>query len=67
MYTGVVLVAFLLIKIQKGALIVNDKAREERNTYMREWRKKNRDRVREYNSSYWERKSKSKREEEQSI
>ena len=37
---------------------MNDKAREARNAYMREWRKKNRDRVREYNSSYWERKSK---------
>ncbi|AOY55024.1 hypothetical protein [Clostridium perfringens] len=46
---------------------MNDKAREERNAYMRAWRKKNRDRVREYNSSYLERKSKSKREEEQSI
>ncbi|EHK2357035.1 hypothetical protein ACSXDI_06170 [Clostridium perfringens] len=37
---------------------MNDKAREERNAYMRAWRKKNRDRVKEYNSSYWERKSK---------
>ncbi|MDU7066738.1 MAG: hypothetical protein E6343_01960 [Clostridium perfringens] len=37
---------------------MNDKAREERNAYMRAWRKKNR--VKEYNSSYWERKSKSK-------
>lgn len=46
---------------------MNEKAREERNAYMRAWRKKNKDRVREYNSSYWERKSKSKRQEEQSI
>lgn len=46
---------------------MNDKAREERNAYLRAWRKKNKDRVREYNSSYWERKSKSKRQEEQSI
>ncbi|MGU8655158.1 hypothetical protein G6Z26_15575 [Clostridium perfringens] len=46
---------------------MNDKAREERNAYMRAWRKKNKDRVKEYNSSYWERKSKRKREEEQSI
>ncbi|MDH2337498.1 hypothetical protein [Clostridium perfringens] len=46
---------------------MNNKAREERNAYMRAWRKKNKDRVKEYNSSYWERKSKSKREEEQSI
>lgn len=37
---------------------MNDKAREERNAYMREWRKKNKDRVKEYNSNYWERKSK---------
>ncbi|WP_168353954.1 hypothetical protein [Clostridium perfringens] len=37
---------------------MNDKAREERNAYMRAWRKKNKDRVKEYNSSYWERKSK---------
>ncbi|WP_265880649.1 hypothetical protein [Clostridium perfringens] len=43
---------------------MNYKAREERNAYMRVWRKKNKDRVKEYNSSYWERKSKSKREEE---
>ena len=46
---------------------MNEKAGEERNAYMRAWRKKNKDRVKEYNSSYWERKSKSKREEEQSI
>ena len=46
---------------------MDEKAREERNAYMREWRKKNKDRVKKYNFSYWERKSKSKREEEQSI
>ena len=46
---------------------MNEKDREERKAYMRAWRKKNKDRVKEYNSSYWERKSKSKREEEQSI
>lgn len=46
---------------------MNDRAREERNAYMREWRKKNKERVKKYNSSYWERKSKRNREEEQSI
>ncbi len=65
MNTGIVLVAFLLLKKQRGALRVNDKAREERNAYLRAWRKKNKDRVKKYNSNYWERKS--KREEEQSI
>ncbi|WP_300259700.1 hypothetical protein [Clostridium sp.] len=41
---------------------MNDKAKEERNAYMRAWRKKNKDRVKKYNSSYWERKSKYKKE-----
>lgn len=58
-----VLVAFLLLKKQRGALRVNDKAREERNAYLREWRK-NKGKVKKYNTTYWERKS--KREEEQS-
>jgi len=57
-------VAFLLLKKQRGALRVNDKAREERNAYLREWRKKNKGKVKKYNTTYWERKS--KREEEQS-
>lgn len=36
---------------------MNDKAREERNAYLREWRKKNKERVKNYNKSYWERKA----------
>ena len=56
MNTGVVLVAFLLIKKQRGALRVNDKAREERNAYLRAWRKKNKDKVKKYNATYWENK-----------
>ncbi|MCX0355265.1 hypothetical protein LI064_12130 [Clostridium perfringens] len=39
---------------------MNDKAREERNAYMREWRKKNKDKVKKYNDNYWESKSKEK-------
>ncbi|EOT2968934.1 hypothetical protein [Clostridium perfringens] len=39
---------------------MNDKAREERNAYLREWRKKNKERVKNYNKSYWERKAKKK-------
>lgn len=42
---------------------MNDKAREERNAYMREWRKKNKEKVKKYNAAYWERKiSKDERE-----
>ncbi|MDU3845655.1 MAG: hypothetical protein E7G71_12425 [Clostridium perfringens] len=44
---------------------MNEKAREARNAYLREWRKKNKGKVKKYNTTYWERKS--KREEEQSI
>lgn len=35
---------------------MNNKAREERNAYMREWRKKNKEKVKKYNDTYWERK-----------
>ena len=35
------------------------KARNEyTKAYMKEWRKKNRDRVRQYNASYWNRRAK---------
>ncbi|WGX77360.1 hypothetical protein QJS64_05035 [Paraclostridium bifermentans] len=36
---------------------MNDKAREERNAYLREWRKKNKDKIKKYNKRYWERKA----------
>lgn len=39
---------------------MNDNAREERNAYMREWRKKNKVKVKKYNDNYWESKSKEK-------
>ena len=35
---------------------MNDKAREERNAYLRAWRKKNKDKVKKYNATYWENK-----------
>lgn len=33
-----------------------EKVRAIKNAYQREWRKKNRDRVRVYNETYWKRK-----------
>lgn len=36
---------------------MNEKAREERNAYLRAWRKKNKDKVKKYNADYWERKA----------
>ena len=37
---------------------MTDAAREAQRAYMREWRKKNPERVREKNQRYWERKAK---------
>ena len=36
---------------------MTDKARLERNRYAREWRAKNKDKVREANRRYWEKKA----------
>ena len=41
---------------------VQDKAREERNSYQREWRAKNKDKVRTINARYWAKRAR-KREE----
>lgn len=43
---------------------MTDAAREAQRTYMREWRKKNPERVREKNQRYWERKAKQMQENE---
>lgn len=40
-------------------------ARETYNEYMRNWRAKNKDRVKEYNKRYWENRSKLKNESEE--
>ncbi len=37
-------------------------ARHERNAYMKRWRQKNRDRLREYARLHWERKAAEKRQ-----
>lgn len=36
---------------------MSEEAREARNRYMREWKLKNADKLREYNAKYWERKA----------
>lgn len=37
---------------------IEKKAREERNAYFREWRAKNKDRVKAINKRYWENRAK---------
>lgn len=46
-----------------GDVSIKDLAREEKNKYLREWRKKNPDRVREYNRRYWRKKAAEKKKE----
>ena len=40
-----------------------EEARNLQNEYVREWRKKNRDKVQHYNRAYWLRKAKKARDE----
>ncbi|NRT88729.1 hypothetical protein DE167_004750 [Clostridium beijerinckii] len=47
----------------KGAIILNDKAKEQRNAYMKEWRKRNKDKVKVAQERYWEKKFKEKEKE----
>lgn len=41
-----------------GGDIVDPKAREARNSYMRKWRRENKEKVKRYNKAYWEKKAK---------
>lgn len=36
---------------------LSEEARKARNAYQREWNKNNRDKVKEYNNRYWEKKA----------
>lgn len=36
---------------------IENQAREARNAYARAWRARNRDKVKQYNNSYWQRKA----------
>ena len=37
--------------------MLSEEAREKQREYLREWRKRNKDKVRSYNAGYWERKA----------
>ena len=47
--------AILSEKLQNPVL--SDEARENRNAYFREWRKKNKEKCAEYRRRYWEKKA----------
>ena len=51
------------IEISNQKKNAQEAGRLARNAYAREWRAKNRDKVRQYNETYWERKAASNGEE----
>lgn len=54
-------VVFFIFK--KGAMAMNDEARKLRNAYAREWRSKNKDKVKSHQEKYWKNKAKKLKEE----
>jgi hypothetical protein len=46
-----------LLQLSKQDMTAKDAGRQARNAYNRAWRAKNRDKVRQYNESYWARKA----------
>lgn len=38
--------------------MLNERAKEQRNAYMKEWRERNKDKVKAIQNKYWEKKSK---------
>ena len=50
-------------RIRERCVIMDEKAKEARRTYMREWRSRNKDKVREANRRYWERRAEKLAEE----
>lgn len=46
-----------LVQINKQTQAAQEAGRQARNAYAREWRAKNRDKVRQYNADYWTRKA----------
>lgn len=46
-----------LVQISKQTQAAQEAGRQARNAYAREWRRNNRDKVRQYNQDYWARKA----------
>lgn len=46
-----------LRKVDFKAMNASNQAREARNAYARAWRAKNRDKVKQYNETYWQKKA----------
>lgn len=47
----------ILRKVDFKAINAANQAREARNAYARAWRAKNRDKVKQYNETYWQKKA----------
>ena len=46
-----------LVQINKQTQAAQEAGRQARNAYARQWRAKNRDKVKQYNADYWARKA----------
>ena len=44
-------------------MILDARGKAARNEYLREWRKKNKDKVKKYNDEYWQRKAEKEKRE----
>lgn len=47
----------------EGGFVLNTRAKEQKNAYMKEWRKRNKDKVKAAQEKYWEKKFKEKEKE----
>lgn len=52
------------IKERLFTMTLSEKAREERNRYQREWRKRNKDKVKAYKERYWLKKAEEREAQE---
>ena len=46
-------------------MALSKEARQARNEYMREWRRKNKDKIKKHQENYWEKKAKESQQEEE--
>ena len=55
------------VNLRKADPKAFDAAKQARNAYAREWRAKNRDKVRQYNANYWTRKAERQTEQKRAV
>ena len=54
-------------KTMSNTITIEEQAKKSRAEYQREWRKKNKDKLKQYNINYWLKKAKEQLAEEQAV